>query len=193
MERYKKGFDIICKIFRLVGNSNLGFDYFQIFEYTRIFEYICEYFLRIIFLFVFVTKGVKNNIHIHICIICFCKQYSYSYSFIKKIIHYTLFLTQKPYLNLNGKSSYRESLFDLTIISACLKLLFINPENMTWLPIWDPTQGRRQATLQCTLHTAQCIAYSVQCTVYILQCTVNSVQFTVYSVKCKVYSVKCKV
>ena len=30
MESYKKGFDILSKIFRLIGSSNLGFDYFQV-------------------------------------------------------------------------------------------------------------------------------------------------------------------
>ena len=67
--KLQKGFDIYI-IFRLVGSSNLGFDYFQIFKYIQIFEYIREYFLRIIFLFIFVTQGVKNNIHICICPIC---------------------------------------------------------------------------------------------------------------------------
>ena len=42
MESYKKGFDILSTIFRLLGSSNLGFDYFQILEYIGIFEYIRE-------------------------------------------------------------------------------------------------------------------------------------------------------
>ena len=45
MESYKKGFDIISTIFRLVGSRNLGFDNFQKFEHIRIFEFIHEYFL----------------------------------------------------------------------------------------------------------------------------------------------------
>ena len=61
---------MISEIFRVLGSSNLGFDYFQIFEYIQILEYIREHLLQIIFLFIFVTPGVKNNIHVRICIIC---------------------------------------------------------------------------------------------------------------------------
>ena len=54
----------------MVGSSNLKFNYFQIFKYIRIFEYICEYILRIKFLFIFLTQDVKNNFHIRIRRIC---------------------------------------------------------------------------------------------------------------------------
>ena len=37
-------FDIISTIFRLVGSTNLGLDYFLILEYIQMFKYICEYF-----------------------------------------------------------------------------------------------------------------------------------------------------
>ena len=70
MESYK---DILISYPQSSGSSNLGFDYFQIFDYIQIFKYIREYFLRIIFLFMFMTQGVKNNIHIRICIKCLLK------------------------------------------------------------------------------------------------------------------------
>ena len=54
----------------MLGCCNLGFDYFQILDYIKIFEYIHEYFLQIIFLFIFVIRGVKNNIYNCIHRIC---------------------------------------------------------------------------------------------------------------------------
>ena len=57
-----------------------------IFSNFRIFKYICEYFLQIIFLFIFVTQGVKNNIHICIRIIC-----------LLQIIFIFVFVHQKNY------------------------------------------------------------------------------------------------
>ena len=59
--KLQKGFDIISTILRQAGSSNLGFTYFQIFKYIEIFEYIHEYFLKIIFLLIFVTQGVKKK------------------------------------------------------------------------------------------------------------------------------------
>ena len=68
--KLQKGFDILSTIFRLLGSSKLGFDYFQIFKYIWTFDHICEYILQVIFLFIFVTQGVKNIIHICILRIC---------------------------------------------------------------------------------------------------------------------------
>ena len=86
IESYKKSFDNISTIFRRVGSSKLGFDYFQIFKYIWIFKYICEYFLRIIFLFIFGVQGVENNIHIRIRMIC-----------LLRIIFLFVFVHQKNY------------------------------------------------------------------------------------------------
>ena len=72
----------------MVGSSNLGFDYFQIFKYNWIFEYIREYFLQIIF--IFVTQGVKNNFHIRIRIICLLRMIFIFVFGHRKIIRYTL-------------------------------------------------------------------------------------------------------
>ena len=36
----------------------------NIFEYIRIFEYICEYYLQIVFVFIFVAQGVMNTIQL---------------------------------------------------------------------------------------------------------------------------------
>ena len=70
MESNKKSFDILSTILRLVGSSNLGINYFQIFESIWIFKYIGRYIFWIIFLFIFVTQGVQNNIHIFTPMIC---------------------------------------------------------------------------------------------------------------------------
>ena len=65
----------------------MRFSYCKIFEYIQIFKYFCEYFLQILFSFVFVTQGVKNNIHIRICII-----------YLLQIIFIFVFVHQKTYL-----------------------------------------------------------------------------------------------
>ena len=84
------GFDIFSTIFKLVGSTNLEYDYFEIFKYIWIFECICEYFYKqysyyylwhnlstIIFIFIFIEYVV-------------CEYYSYSYLIIRKIIFFTL-------------------------------------------------------------------------------------------------------
>ena len=68
-------------------SSNLGFDYFEILEYIWIFDYICEYFLQIIFVFIFVTQGVKNIFYICIPVL-----------YLMQTIFVFVFVHQKSYL-----------------------------------------------------------------------------------------------
>ena len=94
MESYKKkGFDIISTNFRLIGSNNLRFDYFQIFEYIRIYLWI----------FVFVTKGVKNIIRICIRIICFLLRILFIFVFVHKKYYslHSIFKSLKLLLHMN--------------------------------------------------------------------------------------------
>ena len=66
------GFNIFSTIFKLVGSTNLEYDYFEIFKYIWIFECICEYFYKqysyfylwhnvsTIILFIFIFNYKKN-------------------------------------------------------------------------------------------------------------------------------------
>ena len=59
----------------------------MIFKHLNVFEYICEYCLKIIFFFIFMRQNVKKNIHFCIYRIC-----------LLQILFIFVFVHQKDYL-----------------------------------------------------------------------------------------------